>query len=132
MGVFAVTVKVQNPDDASRSRDIELTVDTGASYTQLPANLLRELGIDVPKERNTQLANGQLVKQRMGEAMISYGDESWNSPVVAVEQGPAVLGAITLEIFGLSVDTVQGKLIPTTFHLVPRISSIPGEAANHE
>ena len=33
MGTFTVTVKVHNPNDASRSDDIDLMVDTGSSYT---------------------------------------------------------------------------------------------------
>lgn len=132
MGVFTVTAKVQNPHDDSKSCDITLIVDTGATYTQLPATLLQDLGIDTPKEKHTQLANGQIVKQRMGEAVIWYENDSWSSPVVAVDQGPAVLGAVTLETFALAVDPVQGKLVPTTFHLVPRIVAIPGEVAESQ
>ena len=124
MGAFNVTVKVHNPIDASRSDDIELMVDTGSSYTHLPAILLERLGISTPRERNIELGDGTIVKHRVGEAVITYGDESWVCPVAATQQGRPVLGAITLEILGLSVDPVKGRLIPTTYQLAPRISAV--------
>ena len=124
MGTFTVTVKVHNPNDASRSDDIDLMVDTGSSYTHLPTNLLQRLGISTPRERKIELANGSIVIHRVGEAVITYKDESWVCPVAGIEQGRPVLGAITLEILGLSVDPVKGQLIPTTYQLAPRISAV--------
>ena len=124
MGTFNVTVRVHNPNDASRSDDIDLMVDTGASYTHLPASLLEKLGISTPRERRIELANGEIVKHQVGEAIITYKDESWVCPVAAIEEGRPVLGAITLEILGLSVYPVKGQLIPTTYQLAPRISAV--------
>ena len=42
MGVFNCPITLENMD-GGRSLDIEAMVDTGASYTIVPARLLREL-----------------------------------------------------------------------------------------
>ncbi len=109
---------------AGRSDDIDLMVDTGSSYGHLPASLLEKLGISTPRERSIELGDGTIVKHRVGEAVITYGDESWVCPVAATEQGRPVLGAIILEILGLSVDPVKGRLIPTICQLASRISAV--------
>ena len=44
MGVFDWPIRVSNLD-GERSLDIEATVDTGASFTVLPAGMLEHLGI---------------------------------------------------------------------------------------
>ena len=44
--------------DGQQARDIEATVDTGASFTTLPWNLLRELGIDATGRRGFLVAGG--------------------------------------------------------------------------
>ena len=47
--------------DGQQAQDIEATVDTGASFTTLPANLLRELGIDPTGGRQFLVADGRSV-----------------------------------------------------------------------
>ena len=44
MGTFAVSIEVGDPE-GRRYEQFEALVDTGASYTFLPASMLRSLGI---------------------------------------------------------------------------------------
>ena len=42
--------------DGQQAREIEVTVDTGASFSTLPWNLLRELGIEATGRRGLLVA----------------------------------------------------------------------------
>lgn len=53
MGVFNVKVVVFNLRDASKSMEIELVVDTGATYPVIPLGLAEELGIRAVETRTS-------------------------------------------------------------------------------
>ena len=44
MGTFHVTIELGDPA-GSRYREVSALVDTGASYSQMPGSVLRELGV---------------------------------------------------------------------------------------
>jgi len=93
MGTFFVGAKLAAPDSPERRQPIELLVDSGSTYTRVGAALFRALSV-APTERRRVVTIGHTVCL-FGEA----GDLD-------------VLGAYTLEGFGLVVDPVQRKLIP--------------------
>ena len=100
--------------DGQNARDLTATVDTGAAYTTLPANLLRELGVEPTGKRRFLLADGRRTEMDYGQARATIGDESIVTIVVfGRDDGPALLGAYTLEGLSLAVDPVEQKLIPT-------------------
>ncbi len=108
--------------DGQRSRDIEATVDTGAAYTTLPAHLLRELGVAPSGKRRFQLADGRRVDMDFGQARATIGGESVVTLVIFGEgDGPALLGAYTLEGLALAVDPVKQQLVPT--HMIMYLAS---------
>ncbi len=45
MGTFSVTIEVGDPQ-GQRYEPVEAIVDTGSSYTMLPAALLQRLGVE--------------------------------------------------------------------------------------
>ena len=49
-GTFKWPLRIASMD-GQRAQEIEATVDTGASFTTLPSNLLRELGIEATGKR---------------------------------------------------------------------------------
>ena len=88
-------------------------VDTGATYTTLPASLLHELGVAPLGRRRFLLADGRRVDSHFGEAMATIDGERVTTLVVFGEDGgPALLGAYTLEGLGLAVDPVERRLVP--------------------
>ena len=113
MGTFTYPLEVMAAD-GSRSATVPALVDTGSTYTCLPASLLRELGI-VPVERiYTELADGSVVAESVGEARVRVeGVERSTIVIFAGEGAPALLGAYTLEGALLVVDPVRQRLRPT-------------------
>ena len=100
--------------DGQLSRDVVATVDTGAAYTTLPANLLRELGVAPTGKRRFLLADGRRVDMDFGQAWATIDSESVVTLVIFGEDdGPALLGAYTLEGLALAVDPVEQRLVPT-------------------
>ena len=88
-------------------------VDTGAVYTVLPASVLEGLGVEPRENRGFVLADGHRVERGFGHTWMRLDGKEDMSPVVFWDEGSApLLGAVTLEIFGLAVDPVNGRLVP--------------------
>ena len=116
MGTFQWPLRISSMDERE-TREIEATVDTGAAYTTLPARLLRELGVEPMGTRRLLLADGRRVDMDYGQAWVAMNGERIVTVVVFGEDdGPALLGAYTLEGLALAVDPVAQKLVPT--HLI--------------
>ncbi len=116
MGTFKWPLRISNMD-GQQARDIEATVDTGAAYTTLPASLLRELGIEPIDKRTFLLADGRRVDMEYGRAWATVnGDSEVTIVVFGEDDGPALLGAYTLEGLALAVDPTSQRLVPT--HLI--------------
>lgn len=113
MGTFSCPVNVRSAD-GSRSATVEALVDTGSTYTCLPDALLRDLGITPRRLIRTELADGRVVTEGIGEARVRVeGVEVTTIVIFAGEGAPALLGAYTLEGALLAVDPVQQRLYPT-------------------
>ena len=113
MGTFSTHVRVASPQDRAQSREIELLVDTGATLTKLPEDLLVELHIDPQFSVPSLTSDNREVIRRVGVAWLSINGRSGTVPVAFGSRGEHVLlGATTLEILGLLVDPVERKLIP--------------------
>ena len=61
MGTFRVTVEIGDPSGANY-REVSALVDTGASYSQIPDSILRELGVEPDSSRTFRLADGRQVE----------------------------------------------------------------------
>ena len=116
MGTFKWPLRVSSMD-GQMHKDIEATVDTGAAYTTLPSKLLRELGVESMGQRRFLLADGRRVYMDYGQAWASVnGDSVITLVIFGEDDGPALLGAYTLEGLALAVDPVEQRLVPT--HLI--------------
>ena len=113
MGTFKWPLRIASTD-GQQARDIEATVDTGASFTTLPSRLLRELGIEATGRRGFLLADGRRVEMAYGEARATINGDSVTTIVVFGEdEAPPLLGAYTLEGLALAVDPEAQRLVPT-------------------
>ncbi len=113
MGSFRVRIEVGDPK-GERFEALESLVDTGASYTWLPASLLRSLGIEPEEQRDFILADGRRVPYGIATALVRMDGRVKPTQVVfGDEDTEPLLGVVTLEEFGLGVDAVNERLIPT-------------------
>ena len=125
MGTFKWPLRISSMD-GQQYRDIEATVDTGAAYTTLPTGLLSELGVVPMGQRRFLLADGRRVYMDYGQAWASVnGDSVITLVIFGEDDGPALLGAYTLEGLALAVDPVEQRLVPTHPHLVLGPSELP-------
>ena len=113
MGTFTYPLEVISAD-GSRSQTVDATVDTGSTYTCLPADLLRELGIVPFRRIRSELADGSIVEDPIGEVRVRVESIETTTIVIFADEGaPALLGAYTLEGALLVVDPVRQRLAPT-------------------
>jgi clan AA aspartic protease len=113
VGTFSHPMEVGGLDGQSFEA-VEALVDTGSSYTVIPASLLRGLGI-TPRERiEFELADGRVIERDIGEARVRVDGRNAITLVVFGDEGvSALLGAYTLEGVRLAVDPVRKRLVPT-------------------
>jgi predicted aspartyl protease len=126
MGMFQVSVKMANPHDSTRSFEEKFWVDTGALYSFVPEDRLREIGITPLRTRELILADGRHDRRLLGEAVFTIPvlEESLTCPVVFAPSGSLyLLGATALENFGVQAD-------PTTQQLRPIAAVIGGFLAS--
>ena len=110
MGIFRYPLQVQSAD-AGRWETIEALVDTGAAYTWLPESNLRSLGFEPTIVRLFELADGAVVERGMAQVPVQLdGDQLVTLCIFGDEGTEPLLGMVTLEEFGLSVDTVGQRL----------------------
>ena len=111
MGTFTVEIEVGD-SLGSQFETVEALVDTGATYTMIPASILNRLGVVPVAQMNFILADGQRIERDVGEASLRILGSSFHSPIVfANEDSNVLLGAVTLQIFGLGVDSLNERLI---------------------
>jgi len=118
MGTFAVEVMVKNLQDPRRSRTMSLSVDTGATYTTLPRDVVQALGCESIGTRRVLLANGREEEWPVGIVLIRLEGQELPTPcLIGPNSGPALLGAVTLEEFALAADPVAKRLVPVRSYL---------------
>ncbi|RLF09542.1 MAG: Retroviral aspartyl protease [Thermoprotei archaeon] len=113
MGVFRVKARIWNPLDPSKSRDRELLVDTSATYTVIPHDVLEALNIKILKYARFRLADNRVIEKPVGEVGIEVeGYRASATPVVFGDPDIYILGSVTMEQLGLTPDPITRKLKP--------------------
>jgi predicted aspartyl protease len=114
MVAFTVKVTVWNPRKPEIKIDLELLVDSGATYTVIPSNVLKSLEIETIRLIRLRLADNKFIEKPLGEIGIEIeGYKASATPVVFGEEGIYLLGSVTMEQLGLMPDPVHKKLKPT-------------------
>ena len=92
---------------------VKFLVDSGATYTLVPAEDVRALGLEPKRSVAFSLADGTTIERRVSECHLSLPQGEGHTPVILGEPGDeALLGAITLEEFGLVLNPFTRKLQP--------------------
>lgn len=113
MGSFRVTIEIGDPE-GRRFESMEALVDTGATYTWVPRSVLERLGHAPEEEREFILADGRRLLYGAKWVAVRLDGRTHPTPVVFGDEGTdPLLGVVTLEEFGLGLDAVNERLIPT-------------------
>ena len=99
--------------DGSAILHVPMTADTGATYCQLSANILRALGWEATEgQRPYTLADGSERRAGIGKVKIRFGETDSDEYFVFGEGiGINLLGVETLQNLSLGVDPVNHRLI---------------------
>ena len=129
MGTFAMSLGVADPQ-GRRYEEVEAMVDSGGTYPVLPASLLEGLGVEAHELRTFVMADGSRVKRGFGRTWMRLDGRQDVSPVVFWDENSTpLLGAVTLEIFGLGIDPVNGRLLPVDGFMLSASASNPASSA---
>lgn len=111
VGTFRATIDIGDPT-GRRWEAVDALVDTGASYTWVPANVLVRLGVRPQFRREFVTADGRVIERDMAVTMTRWDGQALPSLIVFGDDGSLpLLGAYTLEGFALAPDPVNRKLV---------------------
>ena len=112
MGSFRVELEIGDPT-GDHFATIDALVDTGATYTWVPRNILESLGVRPSEERACVLADGRQMSYPIAWVQIRIDGREQPTIVVFGDPGSEpLLGVFTLEGFGVAADPVNRRLIP--------------------
>ena len=113
MGVTTLVIEVANPAKPAVTQRLEFTVDSGAVYSVVPGEVLRKLRIRPQKRETFRLANGTTIVRQKGVALFKFREYVGGADVIFGEEGDAtLLGALSLEALGLTLDPIRRELRP--------------------
>ena len=111
VGHFRVSVQLR-PEAGDRVAEVKALVDTGATYTWIPGDILAGLGVVPGEHWPFELADGREVQYPVAWARIRIGAREQPTIVVFGPPGSEpILGVVTLEVFRLAADPVNRRLI---------------------
>ena len=114
MGLFKSKIAVWNPAVPAKVEELELLVDTGASYSCFLRGGLEGLGIRSTGKMQFRTIDGRVIERDVAPVFVRSDGHVGGDTIVVAEPGDSeVLGAHTLESLGLAADPVQKKLIPS-------------------
>ena len=112
MGLFSWPFEI-GPLNGESFEWVEGLVDTGATFSSLPASTLHRVGVEPTEIIEFDLADGSSIARQLGEARARVeGREIITAVIFGEETDAPLLGAYTLERVRLAVDSYGRRLIP--------------------
>ena len=109
MGMTFIEGRVRGPSGLERG--VRFLVDSGATYSLLPHDTWKELGLTPKRTLTFSLADGTTVQRHVSECHIVLAGQDGHTPVILGEPGDEpLLGVVTLEILGLVLDPFKRTL----------------------
>ena len=111
--MFEVQAKVASLCAPGQTEGVSLLVDTGATLSWIPREILERLGVMAYSRLPFSLADGRRLEREVSAVLLLI--DGWKAPVQVAFGEPgeeAVLGATALEGLGFMVDPVAKKLVP--------------------
>ena len=92
---------------------VRFLVDSGATYSLLPNQVWRTLGLTPSRTQSFSLADGTTVERAISECLLRLPQGEGHSPVILGEPGDEpLLGVVTLEIMGVVLNPFSRTLQP--------------------
>ena len=114
MGTFTTAIEIGDPD-GRRWQQVDVLVDSGATFTMLPRSLLEDFDVRPRDKVSFELADGRSVELDIGETSVRIGRRVRTTLVIFADNGvQPLLGAYTLEAFLFAVDPVNRRLVPVS------------------
>ena len=114
MGTFSAKLRVWKEDRPEGAQELELLVDTGASFSWISKARLGRLGVTAAYQMPFRTIDGRVLDRDMAVVYIASDGRSVPDLVVMAEEGESeVIGAHSIEGLGMAADPVQKKLVPT-------------------
>ena len=111
MGTFEHTLEIESAGGGTFVA-VEALVDTGATFSRLPADIIEKLGYVATRRRNFVIGDGRVVEMGICDVKVRMDGEMTTTPVMVGDVGTqALIGAVTLEQFLVAPDPVNQKLI---------------------
>ena len=121
MGTFFHPLTLIGP--MGERETVEALVDTGATFTTIPRETLRRLGVEPRRQVRLRLADGRSHIQDLGWVAMEIDGLEEVTPVLFGEaDAPPAIGAVTLESLLLGVDPVGQRLVPVEGWQASRLS----------
>lgn len=119
MGQVYANIQVVHPGGEDARRIPNVLIDTGSFHTVLPASLLNALQVERKDVAQVRVVGQEAEWWDVGEVGIRMlpQDQIWTCPVAFGPEEEYLVGATTLEIFGLMVDPVEEGLVKRTFRI---------------
>ncbi len=114
MSTFVYPIRVANPRGNANPVEVKCLVDTGAMFTCLPRPQLEALGLTPRWRVPITLADGRRAEWPATEILMTIDGRTLHTTCLfGPPDGLPLLGAVSLEQFGFSVDPLARRLVPT-------------------
>ncbi len=112
MGTFEGAIEIEDPAGQGWE-PLQAFVDTGSTYTWVPASILRRLGVHPQASWDFETADGRLIERDVAQTWVRHnGSAHITFLVFGDDDSEPLLGAYNLEGFRLGVDAVNQRLVP--------------------
>jgi large subunit ribosomal protein L1 len=111
MGTFEHTLEVE-PSGGGAYVSIEALVDTGATFTKLPSDIMDRLGYAPTRREKFVLGDGRVVELGICDVKVRLeGETAITTVMIGEPNTQPLIGAVTLEQFLVAPDPVNQRLI---------------------
>ena len=110
MGLVHVNVDISNPEAPETSESVRVLVDTGATLSVLPTDLLDRLGVRRIGRQRFRGSGGVVTREVGNVSMRCDGAVAGVTVVFGGDDDPAIMGVTALESLGYELDPVSGRL----------------------
>jgi len=116
MGITFLDGEVEGP---AGKTTVRFLIDSGATYSLLPLNAWKTIGLKPKRTLEFTLADGTTITRDVSECYILLPHGEGHTPVILGEESDeALLGVVTLEILGLVLNPFNRTLQPMKMLLV--------------
>ena len=111
MGTFNFEIEIGDPD-GERFEPVNALADSGSTYTFVPSTLLDGLGVSRNRTMTFRLADGSRIVRHVGYTWAKLNGMNGTTPVIfGDDSATPLLGSVTLENFGLEIDSANERLV---------------------